>query len=184
MTIKIWTNKVNNDLYYTTGKARNLSILSNLKLTSGNALSDRWPEVVIDITSDYKPADSFLSGPMLIVSRDLADLIYKFATDKDVEYLPVEVVFKGEPQGDYGFLNILNTYDALDRSNAKFTEIDGMIDSIDLVRIDESAAEGKPIFQLDSIEWVVCVEQVLAEEVEQAKFTGVVFKSESEWQPF
>ncbi len=184
MMIKIWTNKVDNDLYYTTGKARNQSILRSLKLTSGAALSDRWPEVVIDITSDYKPADSFLSGPMLIVSRELADLIYEFATDKEVEYLPVEVVYKGNSQGEYGFLNILNICDALDRSNSQFTEIDGIIDSIDLVKIDELTTEGKTIFQLDAIEWIVCVDEGLAEEIEKAAFTGIVFKSESEWQPF
>ena len=184
MTIKIWSNQVDNDFEYTEGKIRDQSLLKGLNLTSGISLLNKWPTVIIDVTSEHKPADSFLSGPMLIVNRKFANTILEFVSSKDVEYLPVDVIYKGKKQGDYGFINVLTVCDALDRNNSEFTEFDGVIDSIDRVSFDETAVGDKAIFQLDSIEWLLCVSERLVSRIEECGYTGVVFKSEKYWRPY
>ncbi|MFW1504101.1 hypothetical protein ACEWBU_24930, partial [Vibrio parahaemolyticus] len=64
MTLKIWTNKVERDSDFTQGKVTVPSVLRGLNLTGGVVLGDKWPNVTIDVISDDKPADSFLSGPL------------------------------------------------------------------------------------------------------------------------
>ncbi|HHF3076364.1 TPA: hypothetical protein ACPJ1A_003894 [Vibrio diabolicus] len=110
MTLKIWTNKVDRDSDLTQGKVTQSSVLIGLNLTGGVALGDKWPKVTIDVISDDKPADSFLSGPLLIVSRRLSDLISKHTQTSEVEFLPIEVNYQGKSFGEYYFLNVLAIY--------------------------------------------------------------------------
>ncbi len=184
MTYRIWTNKVDKDSDFTEAKIRDVALLKAINLTGGVSLEKIWSRVVIDVMSEYAPADSFLCGPMLIVSRKLADVIFKFVSKNDLEFLPVDVVFQEKLQAQYGFLNVCLACDALDKSRSKFTEMDGMVDSIDRIYLDELSAKHKPIFRLDSIEWVLCVHELLVERIEKEKFSGVVFKSETEWRSF
>jgi len=184
MTLKIWTNKVDRDSDFTQGKVTQSSVLIGLNLTGGVALGDKWPKVTIDVISDDKPADSFLSGPLLIVSRRLSDLISKHTQTSEVEFLPVEVNYQGKSFGEYYFLNVLAICDLLDRNHSIFSEFDGEVDSIDRVVLKKDIEMQKTIFQLDAIEWLLCVDEKLAELIENKDFSGVVFKSESEWRPF
>lgn len=184
MIFKIWTNKVDDHAGFTEGRIRDHSSLIKLKVTSGRSLGKLWPKVIVDVTSKYEPADSFISGPLLIVSKRLAEAISGIVSKEDVEFLALDVVFKNKVYGDYYFLNVLNVFDALDRRNAIFTEIDNVIDCIDRVSINESAAYERPIFQLDSIEWLIVVNDAVVECIEKGNFTGVVLRSQSEWRPF
>ncbi|ENX3944721.1 DUF1629 domain-containing protein [Photobacterium damselae] len=184
MAIKIWTNKVDIDSDYTEGKVRDPILLQGLKLAGGFPIDGLWPKVVIDVTSDYKPADSFLSGPMLIVNHKLAALLCEFVSKEEIELLPVEVIYQGEPYKEYYFLNVLVICDALDRRNSEFTELDGMIDSIDRVAFNEEKAKDKRLFLLDSIEWLLCVSDELVSRIESIGFSGIAFKSEADWRPF
>ncbi len=184
MKFKIWTNKVANDIDFTEAKVRDLAPLMDINLTGGGQLGKIWPGIVIDVTSDYPPADSFLCGPMLIVSKKLADVLFEFAATDDLEFLPVDVFFQGELQDQYGFLNVRLICNALDKNRSKFTELDGIVDAIDRVYIDEFSANNNSIFLLDSIEWVLCVHKFLAERIVKEKFSGVVLKTENEWRPF
>ncbi|PXX34943.1 imm11 family protein [Undibacterium pigrum] len=184
MAYKIWTNKVDNDYDFTEAKVRDLEPLMGLNLTGGVSLSEKWPKITMDVISDYEPADSFLCGPMLIVSKKLSSVLFEFALKDEIEYLPVDVAFNGKLQREYGFLNVLLFCDALDRNKSKFTELNGNIDSIDRICLDESLAKNKLIFFLDAIEWVICVNELLVECIENGAFSGVALKSPSEWRPF
>ncbi|CAI2310968.1 imm11 family protein [Vibrio parahaemolyticus] len=184
MTLKIWTNKVERDSDFTQGKVTEPSVLRGLNLTGGVVLGDKWPSVTIDVISDDKPADSFLSGPLLIVSRRLADLISEHTQTSEVEFLPIEVNYHGKNFGEYCFLNVLAICDLLDRNHSIFSEFDGEIDSIDRVVLKKDIETQKTIFQLDAIEWLLCVDEKLAELIENKGFSGVAFQSESEWRPF
>ena len=184
MTIKIWSNKVSKDEDFTEAKIRQPSLLKGLNLTCGGSLSNVWPDIIIDVTSGFLPADTFISGPMLVVSESLAQLILKNSMTDKVEFLPVDVRFKGKTQGSYGVLNVLISIDALDRKHAEFTLIDDLIDSIDKLCIDETKSGSEMIFQLDAIEWLLCVNIDLVNQIEQKGFTGVVFKTPAQWTPF
>jgi hypothetical protein len=184
MTIKIWSNKVSKDEDFTEAKVRQPSLLKGINLTCGGSLSNIWPDIIIDITSDYLPADTFLSGPMLVVSESLAELILKNSMMNKVEFLPVDVRFKNQSQGSYGVLNVLISIDALNRKHSEFTVIDDLIDSIGKLSIDETKSGSEMIFQLDAIEWLLCVNIDLVSQIEQRGFTGVVFKTPTQWTPF
>ncbi|MDP1978373.1 hypothetical protein [Undibacterium sp.] len=184
MTFRIWTNKVDTNHDFTESQVRDMKALMGINLTGGVQLAEIWPNVVIDILSEYPPADSFLCGPMLIVRKPLADVLFEFASKDDIEFLPVDVLFNGKLQGEYGFINVRLICDALDRKRSTFTELDGVVDSINRIRIDGLAAKNKSIFLLDSIEWVLCICDVLAERIERENFSGLSLKQDIEWRPF
>lgn len=184
MTVKIWTNKVARDKDFTEADIRQPGLLKGLNLTGGKPLAASWPKVVLDVTSEFPPADTFLTGPMLIVSERLGQLILKNVAANRVEYLPVEVMQEGKLQGKFGMLNVLDMVDALDRENSEFTELDGVIDMIDVLAIDDVVAGSKAIFQLDAVEWVLCLNNDLSSQIETAGFTGVVFKEPAQWRPY
>lgn len=183
MTAKIWTGRVENDADFTEVNIRNIQPLMELKLMSGDSLVGKWPKIVLDVRSDYPPADSFRCGLMLLVTRRLAQVIFDSSPEGTVEFLPVEVVFQGESYQNYGFLNIIPELDALDREMSEFTEFKGRVDSIQKMRLKDCAGS-QSIFRLDSYDWVVCVSEALAEKIEKEKFTGVAFEADYEWRPF
>ncbi len=181
--MKIWSNKGVRDEDFTEARVKDLKALIDLKITAGQPLVDRWPKVVLEVFPKNPPADTFLSGPMLIVSDRLLEIVRCYVSHADIEALPVEVSYQGQSVGSYYYLNVLKRLDALDRSLSIFTEFKGCIDSIDLMVIDEKKVLGVDLFQMKSFEWVVCVSSELAWAIIEDGITGVTFKKDQEWNP-
>jgi len=58
-----------------------------------------------------------------------------------------------------------------------------MIESIERLSIDIKKSKDKMLFRLDALEWVICVNASLADEIEK-DFTGVTFLTQEAWRPY
>ncbi|EPQ7331612.1 imm11 family protein, partial [Acinetobacter baumannii] len=103
----VWKADFDNEIYYTRGTIRDISVLKEIKLTKGEPISDRNIKIDIDLIEEYEPADYFHVGSLFIVSSKLKDILE--TKQVSAEYLPIKLYKpNGIPiQNKYFFVNLL-----------------------------------------------------------------------------
>jgi len=185
MSLKIWSNKVEDDKFFTTASLNCPEKLYGINITGGERISEVWPSgISFNVTSKYMPVDSFSSGPILIVSKRLFSVIDKITHGDGVEFLPVDIFYEDANVGEYFAVNIINKVDVLDHDRSDYDVDDDVIESVESVVIDYEKAPDLDMFMLDSYERIIFVSSKLSKEIESASFHGVIFKDAWEWRPF
>lgn len=178
-----WKADFDNAPAYTRAAILNAKALAGVKLTAGFSLVGHLPEISLDIISDYPPADYFNAGPLFVVSERLRGLLE--SANAAIEYHPV-VLFKDGHEihgGGYCFANLLKKIDCFNFEKSIYTMDGEFIDKIQRLEIDESKADGNPLFRLArSFDVITLASQDLRDTVLGAGITGVKFFDPADWK--
>lgn len=162
-------------------------ILDGVPFLRGTPLLGQFP--VVDITVKKKtPINDFIqAGSLFIVSHELKS----FLEERHVhaEFLRVKVMAEGSndplPNKSFYFMNMLDIVDCLDYENSEYRieklRATELVKVSELV-IDEKKAKGYPLFRLKVGHLIYCASDSLAQEVEEAGFTGMEFVPPSMWK--
>jgi hypothetical protein len=180
----VWKSDFENDPCYTRASVLNAREFVGVKLTSGLALADSLPEIKIGIESEYPVSDYFNVGPFFVVSERLRALFDK--ANAAVEYHLVTLSKNGQfvdNKEPYYFANLLEKVDCFDFEKSIYTLDDGFVDTIKLLEIDESKANGKILFRIDrAYDIITLVNQDLHDLVLAEGVTGVKFYTPTDWR--
>lgn len=183
MTVRIWTHRVARDEDFTESRWMDPEPILRLDLRAPHRLAGTWRSPAVEVVSESPPADTFDCGPARIVSERLASILRGHVPPSDHELLPVDVYVLGERRHGFSILHVIPKLDALDRSRARFELHGTRVSVIEKLAIDDARATAA-LFELDALDWVTCVSEPLAREVEAAGCTGVAFETPDEWRRF
>ncbi|MDC5511604.1 hypothetical protein NRA54_18505, partial [Acinetobacter baumannii] len=118
----VWKADFDNEIYYTRGTIRDISVLKEIKLTKGEPISDRNIKIDIDLIEEYEPADYFHVGSLFIVSSKLKDILE--TKQVSAEYLQIKLYKpNGIPiQNKYFFVNLLKKINCINKEHSRYTE--------------------------------------------------------------
>jgi hypothetical protein len=123
--------------------------------------------------------DYLNSGLVNLVSAELADFLKARA---NVELLPITGTLNGQPYIERRFyiIHLLDRFSALDPENSIYSEYSaeagGGIKSVQKLAIDRQKVSASPMFMLDELA-VLCVRNDLKQELREAQFSGLCFRS-------
>lgn len=170
-------------------QADNLSIddAAFWKLLTCESLSAIFPETTIAIRSESPPTDYFEVGSMIVVSQRLKRLFESFQAKVELFNLNIQSDREDFAGVEYYCCNILDCVDCIDykRSKLTFHTKPGFTDRIDGIQelaIDEAIAASHVIFRIaKGAEYIVCVNELLADSLTQGGFSGCKCIAPEEW---
>jgi hypothetical protein len=179
----VWKADFENEPTYTRAAIENPKALSGIKLTAGQSLMGRLPDLRMEITTDLPPADYFSAGPMFIVSERLRKLLNDAGAV--AEYFPIALLKNGVElnAGNYFFANLMEKIDCLDREKSIYTMDGEFVDTINKLAIDENKARQSNLFRLaNTFDVITIASQRLVDSILAAGITGVKFLRPTDWK--
>lgn len=80
------------DKYYTDAVVENIQEILDYKVSLPEKLENNFPRLMVKVISKNKPTDFFMSGQILIISKELKDIFDRF--NSKIEYFPVSLIHK------------------------------------------------------------------------------------------
>lgn len=150
-------------------------------------LSTVFPATTVAIRSKGLPRDYFEVGSMIVVSQRLKQTLESFKVN--AEFFKIDIHTAGDVvvSDDYYCCNILDCVDCFDYSRGKcgFHTKPGYSDRIDGIQqlaIDETVAASHLLFRIaKGAEYIVCVNDQLADSLAKRGFTGCKCIFPQEW---
>lgn len=179
----VWKSDSDNERAYTRAQIVNLKALSGVRFFASESLIGQLPEIKLEITTEYPPADYFKAGPLFILSGHLRTLFE--SVNALVEYHPVTLLRSHRvlQEREYFLANLLEKVDCFDYEKSVYTLAGDYIDKIEKLSIDESKAEGAPLFRLaNSFDVITLASGELVDAVTAAGLTGVKFVEPRDWK--
>jgi len=179
----VWKADFYNEIYYTRGTIRDISVLKKIKLTKGEPISDKNIKIDIDLIEEYEPADYFHVGSLFIVSSKLKDILER--KQVSAEYFLIKLYKpNGIPiQTKYFFVNLLRKIDCINKEHSRYTQEEGFIDEIYKLVVDVDKAENEVLFRIDKIfNNIILVHDSLSYLIKSLGCTGVNFIKIDDWK--
>lgn len=170
-------------------QADNLSIddAAFWNLLTCESLTGSFPETTIAIRSESPPTDYFEVGSMIVVSHRLKQTLENLRANVEFFKLNVQSDRDDFVGIEYYCCNILDCVDCLDYSRSKLTfhtkpGFTDRVDGIQELAIDESVAALHVIFRIaKGAEYIVCVNDRLADSLTHGGFSGCKCIAPEEW---
>jgi hypothetical protein len=170
-------------------QASNLNINDDVMwdLLKCASLIGRFPNATIAIKSDSPPTDYFEVGSMIVVSQRLKQTLDSFRAKVEFFKLNIQTDSGDCVADEYYCCNILDCVDCIDynRSKLAFNSKPGFNDRIDEIQqlvIDETVADSHMMFRIaNGAEYIVAVNDRLADSLTQGGFSGCKCISPEEW---
>ena len=121
-----------------------------------------------------------------VFSEKLKILFDRLGID-NVDYYPAEIIEFGENERTSGYYaaNIIGLVKCMDYDASEYEEDeDGLIDDIELLVIDESAANNFPLFRLREMRNVILIHERYKELIEDVGITGLQLVPTAEWDGY
>lgn len=158
-----------------------------LSFASGQPAPRPFPDTTVDVCSDPAPPDFFQPGSLFLVSDRLKVVLEQFGVR--AEFFRVQVLHQGRECADraYYFCNILDVVECLDLEHGEYTfwKKPGFTDHVDAIKklaIDEGRASGHDLFRIaKGAEYIACVSDRVATEVQSQKLTGMRLVNPEDW---
>lgn len=179
----VWKADFYNEIYYTRGTIRDISVLKKIKLTKGEPISDKNIKIDIDLFEEYEPADYFHVGSLFIVSSKLKDILER--KQVSAEYFLIKLYKpNGIPiQTEYFFVNLLRKIDCINKEHSRYTQEEGFIDEIYKIVVDVDKAKNEVLFRIDKIfNNIILVHDSLSYLIKSLGCTGVNFIKIDDWK--
>ena len=187
---KIWTQSQIDE----TRTEALVSDYSNWELVRDNTrgvsrwVADESGPLTVQVTSSHPPDDYFDASGIFVVSDRLRTLMREFGVV--AEFLPLQLARDEEVVVDDEFFccNILEAVECFDFSQGEctFHRVEGFTDRIDKIlhlAIDEEVASLHALFRIaKGGEYIVGVNDRLAEEIALAGLTGMEFIDPESWR--
>jgi hypothetical protein len=187
---KIWT-KSDSDDEYTDALIVNIDDIRDrgIAFMTGKPLDAVFPDTTVEIQTDHPPDDFFEAGiGMPVVSDGVRSVLEEFKAN--AEFFPLHIRFEGKDYIDraFYFMNVTALADVIDHQNGEFTfwEKAGFTDHVDKIMklaIDEHKASPYPLFRIaKGGEYLIGVNDALADRLSAAPFTGMRFVNPNDWK--
>jgi hypothetical protein len=179
----VWKADFENEKVYTRAVIENPKSLAGKKLTSGLPLAGQLPELRMELTKKYPPADYFHAGPIFIVSERMRVLLE--SKQANIEFHSITLLRAGQEinAGRYFFANLLEKVDCIDRDKSEYKLDADFIDKIEKLVIDDTKANSKPLIRLaKTYDVITLASQELADAVVASGMTGIKFISPQDWR--
>lgn len=173
-------------------QAENLSIQDhydrNIGYMTGRPVARDFPPTTIAVHSDHPPDDYFMVGAgMPIISERIKSVLDHFQVN--AEFIPVRIVFENAEfrEKQYWFMNVLEMLDVLDRNRGQYTywsdpQFVTHVDKIKKLAIDEEKAADRALFRIaKGAEYIIAVNDALAESLSSHGITGLHFVKPEAW---
>jgi len=190
--LKVWVPDTTSWETYTQAKFAERGVQKQVNSYIANAGKARGPlpEIVVQVVGDYPPTDFFTCVTVTIVSTRIKKILESKA-DHGVQFLPVVVMDRehGPTQDQYFLMNILEAVPCFDWEGSEYNSrlLDNGIRYIDaiykLVLLPVDTIE-HPLFKVaDVFQFILCVDDGIAQRILDAGCTGAAFRhpSETRW---
>lgn len=165
------------DEYYTDAVVENIQEILDYKVSLPEKLGNNFPRLMVKVISKNKPTDFFMSGPILIVSKELKDIFDRF--NSKIEYFPVSLIHKKTTyENSFYFAHVLCDMDFIDKEKSIYTMDRGYFDEIEKLVINEDILNNEPIVILTkSFLRVLIINEELFKEINKLSITGINFST-------
>lgn len=163
------------DEYYTDAVVENIQEILDYKVSLPEKLGDDFPRLMVKVISKNKPSDFFMSGPILIVSKELKGIFDIF--NSKIEYFPVSLTHKKIIyENSFYFAHVLYDIDFIDKEKSIYTMDHGYFDEIVKLVINENILDNEPIVILTkSFSRVLIINEELFKEINKLNIRGIKF---------
>lgn len=160
-----------------------MDALKGKRLTTGASFGNTFPRLELQLDQEGEAADFFESGPLLIISDKMKDILNGLGCAvelNDVDLIDVDGI---PSKMAYYVVNILDSVECLDYEHSVYEMDEDYIDQIDTLVIDEEKAGNTHLLRLkNSYDNIILASEELMKLCRGARVTGVQFVSPKDWK--